>query len=152
MSTNGTAMRTDRAIDRLTAALRTTFVGRPRVAAVATVAAAALAGVVARRVASSGAYLRIEHAFPTYAGEVTGVFLLAGTALVALAAVAAALGGGVVPSVLLAGAPAFGWAVNHTAAPITPQYAATFPLEMGLLYGVVFGVVGYAVGRGLRRA
>ncbi|WP_135533727.1 hypothetical protein [Halostella pelagica] len=151
MYTKGTAAQTYRAVNQFAAALRSNLIGRPRTAVAVTVAALTLAVVSAQQVAARDAYLWIEHSLPTYAGEVTGVFLLAGAALVVLAAVATVLGAGLVPAALLAGAPAFGWAVTHTGAPITLQYAATYPVEMALLYGIVFGSVGYVFGNTLRR-
>ena len=131
---------------------RARLVGRPESAVAATVAAVALAFVVGHRVASANAYLRIEQSLPTYAGAPTAFFFAAGALLVALAALSAYLAAGAVPAVLLASGPVVGWAVNHWSAPITPHYAPTFPLEMAVLYGGVFGVLGYLVGTGLRTA
>ncbi|WP_255195247.1 hypothetical protein [Halorarius litoreus] len=126
------------------------LVGRPLSAAAVVVAAALLATLVAREVAAANAYLRIEHALPTYDGSMGAVFLAGATALVVLAGLAALVDAGVLPALSLAAAPVFGWAVNHYAVPVAPHYAVTYPVEVALLYGVAFGTVGYLVGRGFR--
>ena len=128
------------------------LVGRPRSAAAATVLAAGLTFEVGRRVAEANAYLPIERSLPTYAGTPTALFFAAGAALVTLAALSAYLDAGAVPAVLLASGPVVGWAVNHWSAPVTPHYAPTFPLEMAVLYGGAFGILGYLVGTGFRTA
>jgi hypothetical protein len=130
---------------------RERLVGRPSSAVSACLAAAVLAVVVARRVAATDAYLTIERSLPTYAGTPSTLFFVGAAALVALAAASSYLRGGVIPAVVLAAGPVVGWAVNHWSAPVSPHYAATFPVEMAVLYGGVFGVVGYLVGAGLRR-
>ena len=131
---------------------KSNLVGRPRSAVAATALAVGLTFEVGRRVAEANAYLPIERSLPTYAGTPTALFFAAGAVLVTLAALSAYLDAGVVPAVLLAGGPVVGWAVNHWSAPITTHYAPTFPLEMAVLYGGVFGVLGYLVGTGLRTA
>lgn len=133
-----------------TRSLERRLVGRPVSAATVVAVATLLAALVARTVLARNAYLRIEHTLPTYDGTMGAVFFVGGAALVLLAAGAALLDAGVLPTVTLAAAPVFGWAATHTAAPIDPQYAVTYPVEVALLYGVVFGTVGYLVGRGLR--
>ncbi|MFB6184012.1 MAG: hypothetical protein ABEI96_05600 [Haloarculaceae archaeon] len=113
--------------------------------------AVASALVTYQRVAATDSYLRIQHAVPTYDGSAGPTFVLGAGALVAFALVASYLDAGVVPAVILAAGPVFGWALTHFTSPITPHYAATFPLEMAVLYGGVFGVVGYLLGAALRR-
>jgi hypothetical protein len=109
------------------------------------------AWAVASWVAASGSYLRIAHDLPTYGGSFGAWFYLLGGTVVAVAALAAALDAGVLPTVLLAAAPVFGWALNHTSAPIDPGYAVTFPAEVALLYGLCFGLVGFLLGSAIRR-
>jgi hypothetical protein len=140
-----------RSID-VSSAIRARLVGRPLSSAAAATLAVAASFLVARRVAATGAYLRIEHALPTYDGSAGPLFFAFGGVLVGLAVLSAYADAGVLPTVLLAGAPVFGWAVNHASAPIGTRYAATFPLEMALLYGGVFGVVGYLLGSVVRTA
>jgi hypothetical protein len=106
----------------------------------------------ARYVAITETYLPIQYALPTYDGSLGLYFSLGGAVLLGLAVVSAALEAGVVPTLLLASAPVMGWAVNHFASPITPKYAITFPFEMALLYGVLFGVSGYLLGTTVRRS
>ncbi|WP_205427807.1 hypothetical protein [Halorussus sp. MSC15.2] len=125
---------------------RSRIVGPAERAAAATVSAVLLTILVAQQVAARGTYTAIEHSLPTYAGSVSGLFVVAGATLVGLAALGAALDAGLVPSVLLASAPVVGWAVNHWATPLVPHYAPTFPVEMALLYGGAFGLLGYLLG------
>ncbi|WP_136715506.1 hypothetical protein [Halorientalis salina] len=126
------------------------LVGRPA-SAVAVIALAVVAAVVtARRVAATDTYLQIQYALPTYDGSIGPIAVTAGAVLVGLAALSAYVGAGLAPTAFLAGGPVFGWAVNHFSSSITPQYAATFPLEMAVLYGGCIGLVGYLLGRGVR--
>jgi hypothetical protein len=118
--------------------------------AVAVLTLAVVAGVgTARYVAVTDSYLTIQYAVPTYAGSVGAWFYGGGGLLLALAAASALLGAGLVPAIAVAGAPVAGWAVNHFSSPITPHYAGTFPIEMALLYGGLFGTAGYLLGRAL---
>ena len=128
------------------------LVGRPRSALTATAAAVVLAFAVGRTVAEANAYLRIERSLPTYGGTLTELFVAAGALLVTLAALSAYFDAGAMPAVLLASGPVVGWAANHWSAPISPPYAPTFPVEMAVLYGGTFGVLGYLLGAGLRTA
>lgn len=124
-------------------------IGNPA-SVVVVLAVAALAGVgTAASVAATGSYLPIQYALPTYAGSPGTWFYVGGAFLLCLAVMGGVVGAGLVPTVVAAGAPVAGWAVNHFAAPITPHYAATFPVEMALLYGGLFGTVGYLLGRAL---
>ncbi|MFC4448548.1 hypothetical protein [Halorussus aquaticus] len=125
---------------------RSRIVGPAERAAAATLSAVLLTILVAQQVAARGTYTAIEHSLPTYAGGVSGLFVVAGATLVGLAALGAALDAGLVPSVLLASAPVVGWAVNHWATPLVPHYAPTFAVEMALLYGGAFGLLGYLLG------
>lgn len=126
------------------------LVGRPRSAVAAASLAVLASFLVARRVAATNAYLQIQYALPTYDGSTGPAFFVGGAALVGLAVASSYADAGLLPTVVLAGAPVFGWAVNHVSAPITPHYAVTYPVEMAVLYGVVFGLVGYVLGSGLR--
>lgn len=126
------------------------LVGRPA-SAVAVIGLAVVATVLtARRVATTNTYLQIQYALPTYDGSVGPIVVTAGGALVGLAVVSAYVDAGLVPTLMLAGGPVFGWALNHFSSPITPQYAVTFPLEMAVLYGCTFGLVGYLLGTAIR--
>lgn len=128
------------------------LVGHPASAVAAMTLAVAAAFAVARRVAATNAYLPIQYALPTYDGSAGPLFFALGAVLVGLAVLSAYADAGLLPTVALAGAPVFGWAVNHFASPISPHYAVTFPVEMALLYGGVFGAVGYLLGSGIRTA
>jgi UDP-N-acetylglucosamine:LPS N-acetylglucosamine transferase len=131
--------------------MRSRVIGRAERAATVSVSALLLTGLVAQQVAASGTYLRIEQSLPTYAGGVSGLFLVGGAVLVTLAATSAAFDAGFVPSILVASGPVVGWAVNHWAAAVVPHYQPTFLLEMAVLYGGVFGTIGYLVGIRIRR-
>lgn len=129
---------------------RIQLVGHPAGVVVA-FALAVVGGVgTARYVAATESYLTIQHAIPTYDGSTGPLFYTGGLVLLTLAVGGAVIEAGLLPTVTLTGAPVFGWAVNHFASPITPHYASTFPLEMALLYGGVFGLVGYLSGTALR--
>ncbi|WP_225332771.1 hypothetical protein [Halomicrobium urmianum] len=130
--------------------VRSLLVGRPSRAIPAVVAAALATIASARWVAATNAYLEIEQALPTYDGSLGAAFYLFGGALVGLAVASAAVDAGLVPTLLLAGGPVAGWAVNHATAPIELHYSATFPLEMAFLYGGLFGGLGFLLGAGLR--
>lgn len=124
--------------------VRRRLVGSARRAVTVSASAVLLAGTVAQQVGARGAYVRIERTLPTYTGDLTALFLVAALAIVLLAALGAALDAGLVPSVLLASAPVVGWAINHLS--ITPRYSVTFPVEMAVLYGGLFGTIGYLLG------
>ena len=130
--------------ERGTPSIRRRLLGSARRAVTVSAASVFLAGTVAQQVAARGAYMRIERTLPTYAGDLTGLFLVAGLAIVLLAALGAVLDAGLVPSVLLASAPVAGWAINHWS--IAPHYSVTFPVEMAVLYGGLFGSLGYLLG------
>ena len=133
-------------------AVRSRLVGRPASAVAVACTAVVAAITTARRVAATNSYLVIEHSLPTYDGHAGPLFVALAGGLVALAALSACLDAGLAPTVALAGAPVFGWATNHASAPISPHYAATFPLEMAVLYGGLFGLVGYLLGAGARQS
>lgn len=131
--------------------IRSELIGRP-ISAVAVLSMAVAASMVtARRVAVTNSYLSIQHALPTYDGSMGPLFFLFGSGLVALAVLSAYLDAGLLPTVMLAGAPVFGWAINHFSSPISPHYAITFPVEMAMLYGGIFGIAGYLLGAGIRK-
>lgn len=132
-------------------AVRSRLVGRPTSAFAVTYTAVVASIATARRVAATNSYLVIERSLPTYDGHAGPLFVALAGGLVALAALSAYLDAGLGPTVALAGAPVFGWATNHVSAPISPHYAATFPVEMAVLYGGLLGLVGYLLGAGARR-
>lgn len=139
-------------VSAATAAVRSRLVGRPASALAALCLSLVATVATARWVAATNRYLAIEHALPTYDGRLGPLFVTCGAVLLGLAALAAYADAGLAPSVALAGGPVFGWAVNAFSAPVTPAYAVTFPVEMALLYGGVFGLLGYLLGNGMRRA
>lgn len=127
------------------------LVGRPISAAVVTCLAVVAAVGTGHYVERTQSYLSIQYALPTYDGSVGPLFYVLGGLLLALAALSAVIDAGLLPTVTLAGAPVLGWAVTHFSSSITPHYAITFPLEMAILYGGVFGVTGYLAGTIARR-
>ncbi|WP_185715564.1 glycosyltransferase [Halocatena pleomorpha] len=109
--------------------------------------AVGLAALIAQQVTAHSGYAAIEQSLPTYAGTVGELFLLGSVLVFLLGLAGARANASVVPSVLLASGPVVGWAVTHWTVPMTePRYAVTFPLEMALLYGGTFGILGYLVG------
>lgn len=132
-------------------AVRSHLIGRPASAIVVLSAAVVAYLWTAQSIASTASYLPIQYSIPTYDGSAGPLFYAGAFVLVALATASAVLDAGVVPTVTLAGAPVAGWAVNHFSSTLTPHYAATFPVEMAVLYGGVFGVVGYLLGTTTRR-
>lgn len=132
--------------------VRSHLLGRGKRAIGATIGSVGLTALVSHQVAAHNSYAAIEQSIPTYAGSVGEPFLAGSVVLFLLGMVGARMNAGVVSSVLLASGPVTGWAVTHwTASVTTPQYAATFPLEMAALYGGTFGVLGYIVGRSIGR-
>ncbi len=132
--------------------VRSHLLGQGRRAIGAAIGAVGLTALVSQQVAAHNSYTTIEQSIPTYAGSVGEPFLTGSVVLFLLGMVGARMNAGVVSSVLLASGPVIGWAVTHwTASVTTPQYAATFPLEMAALYGGTFGVLGYVVGRSIGR-
>lgn len=127
------------------------LLGNP-LSALTVVVLAIVTGIgTARYVAMTERYLAIQYALPTYDGSIAAFFYVGGGILLGLAVMSALLKAGLVPSVLLASAPVVGWAVNHFASPISPPYAVTFPIEMAILYGGLFGTTGYLLGTLIRR-
>lgn len=126
------------------ASAHTQLLARGRRTLGAAIGAVGLGSFVAQQVTVHNGYAAIEQSLPTYAGSVGGPFLIGCVLLVLLGMVGARLNAGVVPSVLLASGPVVGWAITHwTVSMAAPQYAATFPLEMAMLYGGTFGTLGY---------
>lgn len=138
--------------NELIATAHSQLLTRGRQTAGAAISAVGLGALVAQQVTVHNGYTAIEHSLPTYVGSVGVPFLAGSVILFLLGMVGARLNAGVMPSVLLASGPVAGWAITHWTVPMaTPQYPATFPLEMALLYGGTFGMVGYLVGRSLGR-
>ncbi|WP_266075355.1 hypothetical protein [Haladaptatus caseinilyticus] len=125
------------------ASLELKLFGRRDASVTAIVVGVMLAFFVSRQVATTNSYLSIERSLPTYDGTISGPFAVMAAVLVTLAALSTYFGAGMIPAIHLTGGPVFGWAIIHRASPITPPYASTFPLEMVILYGGIFGVTGY---------
>jgi|GEM_PF-2133826 len=126
------------------------LVGRTERAAASSVGAVGIGGLVAYEIAAGNSYRLIEQLYPTFSSEMHALLIVVALGLVTLAAVGSLSGAGALPSTLLASAPVLGWAVNYWAGPISPGYAAGFPIQTVLLYGVSCGVVGYLLGIRLR--
>jgi len=127
------------------------LLGNP-VSATAVLLLSIIGGVgTARYVAVTENYLAIQYALPTYDGSLGTWFYVGGAILLGLAVISAFLKAGLVPTVIVASTPVVGWAVNHFSSSITPHYSIIFPIEMALLYGGVFGIVGYLIGTVIRR-
>ena len=129
---------------------RERLIGRAGSAVVAIIMAVVLAVAVAQRVAATDTYLQIEHSLPTYDGVPGSLFFMFGGLLIGLAVLSALIDAGLLPTLLPTSGPVVGWAVNHLSAPIAPHYSVIFPLEMAILYGGIFGVLGYFLGSSLR--